>query len=42
MAMFGAAILARRAIELGEQEKKQVLLGSERDTSDVGERGEQS
>ena len=42
MAMFGAAILARRAIELGEQEKKQVLLGSERDTSDVGEGGEQS
>ena len=41
MAMFGAAILARRAIELGEQEKKQILSGSERDTSDAGERGNQ-
>ena len=29
MAMFGAAILARRAIELGEQEKRNLLLGSE-------------
>ena len=29
MAMFGAAIIARRAIELGEQEKRKVLLGEE-------------
>jgi len=28
MAMFGAVILARRAIELGEEEKRNILLGS--------------
>ena len=33
MAMFGAAIIARRAIELGEQEKRRILLG---DKSDKG------
>lgn len=29
MAMFGAAIIARRAIELGEQEKRRILLGED-------------
>ncbi|MBT4530297.1 MAG: hypothetical protein HOC27_03755 [Phycisphaerae bacterium] len=29
MAMFGAAIIARRAIELGEQEKRRVILSEE-------------
>ena len=27
MAMFGAAVLARRAIELGEREKRAAILG---------------
>ena len=29
MAMFGAAVLARRAIELGEQEKRTAILGDD-------------
>ena len=29
MAMFGAAVLARRAIELGEQEKRAAILGDD-------------
>ena len=40
MAMFGAAILARRAIELGEQEKRSVLLGNE--SEEEGSSGGQS
>ena len=31
MAMLGAAVLARRAIELGEREKRAALLSSEED-----------
>lgn len=43
MAMFGAAILARRAIELGEQEKRKILLGSETEAEagDVVDSGDQ-
>ena len=35
MAMFGAAIIARRAIELGEQEKRRVLLGEVSKSEDL-------
>jgi NADH-quinone oxidoreductase subunit J len=42
MAMFGAAILARRAIELGEQEKRNVLLGNNRDANPLDDSGDQS
>jgi hypothetical protein len=34
MAMFGAAVLARRAIELSEREKRVAILGQ--DTEDSG------
>ena len=34
MAMFGAAVLARRAIELSEREKRVAILGQ--DTEDAG------
>jgi len=36
MAMFGAAVLARRAIELGEQEKRAAILGED-PTSEGGD-----
>jgi hypothetical protein len=35
MAMFGAAVLARRAIELTEKEKRKVILGH--DSEEVGD-----
>ena len=41
MAMFGAAILARRAIEIGEREKQKILLGNETE-SEEGNSGDQS
>ena len=41
MAMFGAAILARRAIEIGEREKQRILLGNETE-SEEGNSGDQS
>ena len=43
MAMFGAAILARRAIELGEQEKRAMFASSpNRIRKSRGIRGDQS